>query len=302
MKIVELKEKDFHQIRPLWEELNKLHGKLSNHFKKHFRSFTFESRLKQIKEKESFSIFAPKCPPCSRWPLNSTVTYHMQNLKYHTIYLIIVFVLFNSLVVHANEVQSKFINAGLINVNSIDNTIRVDLVNSDPKKNYFRENYYSDLKKAYLRKEVAAKLSKAQKILKAKHPKYSLEILDAARPRSVSQLMYNKMKGTKFERYVANPKKGSMHNYGIAVDITIVNEAGEELDMGFSPFRKSTVELYWMFAKKKLGAQLSAEQKMNRKTLAEVMTKAGFIPLSFEWWHFNGLPKNEARKRYQIIE
>ena len=53
----------------------------------------------------------------------------MQNSKYHTIYIIIVFVLFNSLVVHANEVQSKFINAGLIDVNSIDNTIRIDLVN-----------------------------------------------------------------------------------------------------------------------------------------------------------------------------
>ena len=60
MKIVELNEKDLHQIRPLWEELNKLHGKLSNHFKKYFRSFTFESRLKQIKGKESFSIFAAK--------------------------------------------------------------------------------------------------------------------------------------------------------------------------------------------------------------------------------------------------
>lgn len=60
MKIVELNEKDFYQIRPLWEELNKLHGKLSYHFKKHFRSFTFESRLKQIKGKESFTILVAK--------------------------------------------------------------------------------------------------------------------------------------------------------------------------------------------------------------------------------------------------
>ncbi len=48
---------------------------------------------------------------------------------------------------------------------------------------------------------------------------------------------------------VANPAKGSMHNYGIAVDLTIVDNTGTELDMGFTPFRKSTLELYWMYAK-----------------------------------------------------
>ncbi len=51
-----------------------------------------------------------------------------------------------------------------------------------------------------------------------------------------------------------------------------------------------------MFVKKKLGAKLSANQKNNRKMLADIMVKAGFIPLSFEWWHFNGMPKAEARR------
>ncbi len=241
-------------------------------------------------------------PRFARRPVSLTVINQMQYLKSHIITTIIIFVFLSSSALHANEVESKFINAGLVDVNSIDGTIQIDLVNSDPAKNYFRENYYSGLQKAYLRKEVAFKLSKAQKTLKVKHKNYSLQILDAARPRSVSQLMYNKMKGTKFERYVANPQKGSMHNYGIAVDITIIDEAGNELDMGFSPFRKSTIELYWMFAKKKLGAKLSAKQKANRKLLADVMAQSGFFPLSFEWWHFNGIPKAEARKRYQIIE
>jgi len=47
---------------------------------------------------------------------------------------------------------------------------------------------------------------------------------------------------------------------------------------------------------------LSDEQKQNRKLLADVMKKAGFIPLSYEWWHFNGMPKEQARRKYQIIE
>ncbi|SCY21907.1 M15 family metallopeptidase [Desulfoluna spongiiphila] len=205
-------------------------------------------------------------------------------------------------VAYANEVENKFIRAGLVDVHRIDETIQVDLVNSDAGKNYFREDFYAGLKAAYLRKEVAVKLSKAQKGLKARHPEYSLLILDAARPRSVSRLMYDKMKGTRFEKFVANPARGSMHNYGIAVDITIVDGRGNELDMGFTPFRKSRLQLCAMFAMKKLGRTLSPAQRNNRKLLADVMAGAGFLPLAFEWWHFNGMPKAEARARYHIIE
>ena len=161
----------------------------------------------------------------------------------------------------ANDVQRKFIRAGLVDVNTVDETIQVDLVNSDPKKNFFRENFYHGLDKAYLRKKVARKLAGAQALLKSKHPNLSLEILDAARPRSVSRKMYEKMKGTPYERYVAHPDKGSMHNYGIAVDITIVDARGRELDMGFSPFRKSTPALYWQAAKMKLGLGLTEKQQ-----------------------------------------
>ena len=209
---------------------------------------------------------------------------------------------FRAVYASANEMEKKFIKAGLVDIATVDPTIQVDLVNSDPKKNFFRENYYNGLQKAYLQKEVALKLSEAQKKLRAKYPSYSLLILDAARPRSVSQAMYDKMKGTKFERYVANPKTGSMHNYGIAVDITIVDENQNELDMGITPFNKNTVQIYWEYVKKKLGNKLTVEQKKNRKLLSDTMQASGFFPLSFEWWHFNGMEKEKARKTYKIIE
>lgn len=201
----------------------------------------------------------------------------------------------------ANEVEIKFKEAGLIDVHVIDNSIRVDLVNSDPAKNYFREDFYTGLSKAYLREEVAKKLSVAQKYLKSQISEYSILIMDAARPRSVSQRMYDKMKGTRFEKFVANPKRGSMHNYGIAVDVTIVDEKDKEIDMGFTPFYKSDLSIYWGYAKLKI-FDLSEAQKKNRKLLSSVMTKAGFFPLSYEWWHFNGLRKEEARRKYKIIE
>jgi len=202
----------------------------------------------------------------------------------------------------ANELQQRFVAAGLVNVSDIDPTIQVDLVNADPKKNFFRENYYAGLNRAYLQKDIALKLADAQKILKINHPSYSLQILDAARPRRVSQAMYNKMKGTKFEKYVANPEKGSMHNYGAAVDITIVDGDGNELDMGITPFRKSTIRIYWEYAKTKLGKKNTAAQRQNRELLTETMKEAGFLPLSFEWWHFNGMEKEMVRERYTIIE
>lgn len=201
----------------------------------------------------------------------------------------------------ANEIEAMFLKAGLIDVNAIDRSIQVDLVNSDQDKNFFEENFYGGLDKAYLRKEIAVKLSKAQSLLKNEHSGYSLQVLDAARPRSVSRAMYKKMKGTKFERYVANPEKGSMHNYGIAVDITIVDEEGSKLDMGPSPFYSSHATIYWNYFLKKMGFGISSEQK-NRDLLKRVMLKAGFHPLAHEWWHFNGMEKSNARSTYSIIE
>ena len=202
----------------------------------------------------------------------------------------------------ANDIEKRFIEAGLVDVNTIDNTIQVDLVYSNSEKNYFRENFYKGLNKCYLRNEVATKLTKAQKLLKTKHQELSFQMLDCARPRSVSAKMYQKMKGTKYEKYVANPKTGSMHNYGIAVDITIVDSAGKELDMGFSPFRKSDIEIYWQFAKMKLGKKLTKQQTANLHLLSDTVKSSGFIPLSHEWWHFDGMPKEQARKMFKIIE
>jgi D-alanyl-D-alanine dipeptidase len=144
------------------------------------------------------------------------------------------------------------------------------------KKNFFEENFYNGLNRAYLRKDIAVKLSKAQGILKNAKPANSL-VLDAVWPRSVSRAMYEKMKGTPFERYVANPDKGSMHNYAIAVDITT-------LDMGPSPFYNSHSKIYWHYCLKRIGIEISTVQQQNRALLKRVMIKAGFFPLLTRPW------------------
>lgn len=227
-----------------------------------------------------------------------------QTLEFKCLFIILltsVFLLTGHSLCHANEIETKFINAGLVDVHAVDESIKVDLVNSDPDHNFFRENFYDGLNKAYLRREVAKKLSLAQTYLKAEVPGFSIKIMDAARPRHVSQRMYDKMKGSRFEKFVAHPDRGSMHNYGIAVDVTIVDGNNKEIDMGFTPFYKSDLSIYWGYAKLKMFG-LSEAQKKNRKLLSTAMKKAGFFPLSYEWWHFNGLPKDVARKKYTIIE
>jgi len=98
----------------------------------------------------------------------------MKKLNPLFIFLILSLALLPNVYSQNNEIEKKFINAGLIDVNTIDSSIQVDLVNSDPNKNYFRENFYNGLNKAYLQKEVAIKLSKAQKKLKARKKGFSL--------------------------------------------------------------------------------------------------------------------------------
>lgn len=225
----------------------------------------------------------------------------METSKLHILFLSVFLSFIACTICHANGIEKKFIEAVLVSVHTMGESIKVDLVNSDPAKNFFRENLYDGLNRAYLRKEVVQKLLLAQKHLKSEFPKYSILIMDAARPRSVSQLMYDKMKRSKFEKFVANPQKGSMHNCGIAVDVTIIDENDKELDMGFTPFYNSNLAIYWSYAKLKM-FNLSEAQTKNRKLLPTIMKKAGFYPLSHEWWHFNGMPKDEARAKYKIIE
>ena len=199
-----------------------------------------------------------------------------------------------------NPVEQRFLEAGLVDVQKVNPDIRVKLVNSHGRDNFFGEDFYDGLQTAYLQKAVARRLSKAQQLLQEVRPGHALLVLDAARPRSVSQAMWDQMKGTRFQKYVANPRNGSMHNYGAAVDITIVDADGELLDMGFCPFYRSKLGVAMAYmASRRRGPNKA--QRANRRLLQRVMLGAGFRPLAHEWWHFDGFPKSVIRRRYRMI-
>jgi len=189
---------------------------------------------------------------------------------------------------------------GLIDVRTLDIWIRVVLpyASSD---NFTGQVLYESSQYAYLQPDVAAMLAKASQLLRAKYPKYRLLVLDAARPLSVQQKMWNAVKGTPNNIYVSNPHKTGLHNYGAAVDVTITDDYGVELDMG-TPFDFFGAESQPAKEKEMLKqGKLTQQQLNNRQLLRSVMNQAGFTTYYREWWHFNACTLAEAKAKYKVI-
>jgi len=133
----------------------------------------------------------------------------------------------------ANEesLEDQLIRQGLVNVQSISPDILVELKYST-LDNFLSADTYGDLVNCYLQPKAAAMLKNAQALLKKSHPELSLLIYDGARPRSIQRKMWALVVNTPSEDYVANPERGSVHNFGSAVDLTIATTEGIPLDMG----------------------------------------------------------------------
>jgi D-alanyl-D-alanine dipeptidase len=197
--------------------------------------------------------------------------------------------------------EKELFNKGFVDIQQIDSTIKVDLKYAGAD-NFMKADVYGGLKKGYLQREAALKLAEANKFLKEIRPDLSLLVLDALRPRHVQKKMWSLVQGTPMQRYVANPRYGSMHNYGCAVDITIVDQNGVRLDMGtpVDHFGKlSEIRLENIFLKQ---GKLTEKQVENRRLLRQVMVSAGFNPIPVEWWHFEAFEKGFIRKTYSLIE
>ena len=179
--------------------------------------------------------------------------------------------------------------------------VKVDLKYAT-KDNFMGINMYGKFKTAFLHKEAAAKFKAAVKNLRKEKPGWSFIVYDSLRPRSVQWIMWDKVKDTKDKKYVANAEKGSVHNYGFALDLSLLDKKGRPLDMGtpydtFSDLAEPQLEEKFLKEGK-----LTREQVDNRLVLRKVMTEAGFTQLSHEWWHYDAKPREELQKNYRIIE
>ena len=140
--------------------------------------------------------------------------------------------------------------------------------------NFLKAKVY-DCAECFLRLKTVKAIIKANEVFMKKG--YKIKFFDCYRPLDIQKKMWKIVPNP---TYVADPAKGSIHNRGGAVDITLVDSDGKELDMG-TPFDHFGMEAAHDYA------QLSKKVKKNRTLLKKVMTQNGFNSFDSEWWHYN---------------
>ena len=173
----------------------------------------------------------------------------------------------------AASVKTSALNK-MVDVKRIIPNIRLELTYTS-QENFMHTVLYPPTTTTFLRLPAAQALKKVQDALQKEN--LSLKIWDAYRPYSVTLKMWDLIHD---DRYVADPSKGSGHNRGIAVDLTIVSlKDGKELDMG-TGFDNFTDSAHQDFTK------LSTAVLNNRKLLRNLMVENGFAIFPTEWWHY----------------
>jgi D-alanyl-D-alanine dipeptidase len=162
----------------------------------------------------------------------------------------------------------------LVEVTQLEPTIRVDLRYATID-NFVHRAVYPKSARCYLRRAVALRLAAVQKQLQRQG--LGLKVFDCYRPLSAQRALWAVVPD---ERYVASPDKGSRHNRGAAVDLTLVDGDGHELAMptAYDAFSERAHRSY---------QALPATVLANRQRLEAAMVGQGFVPLPTEWWHFD---------------
>ncbi|MBQ4280014.1 MAG: M15 family metallopeptidase [Rikenellaceae bacterium] len=191
---------------------------------------------------------------------------------------------------------------GMVDIAEIEPSIAVHIVYATPD-NFMGYVLYDDLDRAFMLPETARRLVGAQRALEAARPGCRLIVYDAARPLSIQQRMWDRVKGTDKAIFVSNPANGGgLHNYGAAVDVTILDSAGRPLPMGsaydFFGDEARIADEEGLFR----AGRITREELDNRRLLRRVMTGAGFRTIASEWWHFNLVSRDEAVRTLRLIE
>lgn len=154
------------------------------------------------------------------------------------------------------------------------------------RNNFMNQVMYKEAR-AFARKPVVAQLKRVQLALNKKG--YGLKIFDGYRPYAITQAFYKKAKNKNF---VANPKKGSKHNRGCAIDLTLIDlKTGKEVQMP-TPYDSFALEASPSYS------NLPSAVIKNRALLITTMQSYGFRVLSNEWWHFDFI----GWKKYDLMD
>lgn len=202
-----------------------------------------------------------------------------------------------------SKIEQELEQIGLQNVADEIPGIEVYMVYATPY-NFMGRVLYDGLDEAYLVPEAMEKLRKANELLRKKRLDLHLVVYDAARPRSIQEQMWKVVENTELQDYVANPyvSGGGAHNYGIAVDVSLVDCTGHPIPMGseYDYFgNRSRVDMENELFE---SGEINGRELQNRQLLREIMTEAGWIVEPSEWWHFNAMPLTEASQKLTVIK
>jgi len=167
--------------------------------------------------------------------------------------------------------------------------------------NFVGRDLYSPYDCAWLHREAAAALEQAVAWLARERPGYTLLVLDALRPQRVQQLLWDALQGTDLQIYLAEPVRGSIHSFGMAVDITVCDAQGRELDMG-TGFDDLTERSHPALEGRMMASgELTDAHLANRDLLRGAMLAAGYVGINTEWWHFDCGDRTRVRQTYTRV-
>src|ERR1035437_9540475 len=153
--------------------------------------------------------------------------------------------------------------------------------------NFVGRNLYGDLNCAWLQREASVGMERAAGWLLKEYPSLTLLVLDALRPHRVQETLWQHLEGTELRQYLADPARGSIHSFGMAVDVTLLDDVGAELDMGTGFDDLSELSHPDLEDVHLAQGRLSQAQLANRKMLRHAMCENGFHGIHSEWWHFD---------------
>jgi zinc D-Ala-D-Ala dipeptidase len=155
------------------------------------------------------------------------------------------------------------------------------------RDNFAGRSLYGRLDCAWLRREAAEGLEAAARWLAGQRQDRTLIVYDALRPQRVQEAIWVDVAGTPAQEYFANPERGSIHSYGMAVDVSLLDGQGAEVDMGSGFDEMSRRSHPALHAELLASGELSPAQVAERELLAAAMHAGGFAGIPNEWWHFD---------------
>ena len=167
--------------------------------------------------------------------------------------------------------------------------------------NFAGRSLYGRLDCAWLRTEAAAGLEAAAAWLHAQRPGWRILVLDALRPQRVQEAIWVDVAGTPAQEYFANPERGSIHSYGMAVDVTLLDPQGREADMGSGFDEMSPVSHPALHDEHLARGLLTPAQVSERLCLLQAMQHGGFAGIPNEWWHFDHGDRDRVRRELPRI-